>query len=73
VPPDGAEHGPKSSGKQGVGNPSGAECGALGAREAPIDPELVAVVDAWPKLPQAIRAGILAMIRAAGDGARADR
>ena len=26
----------------------GAECGALGAREAPIDPELAVVFDAWP-------------------------
>ncbi|MGO9598357.1 MAG: hypothetical protein ACLP7Q_10235 [Isosphaeraceae bacterium] len=28
------------------------------------DPDLAAVVDAWPGLPEAIRAGILAMIRA---------
>lgn len=61
----GIEHGPKSSGNQGVGNQSGAESGALGAREAPIDPELAAVVDAWPALPAAIKAGILAMVRAA--------
>ena len=32
----------------------------------PIDPDLAAVVEAWPKLPEAIKAGILAMIRAAG-------
>jgi hypothetical protein len=44
---------------------SGAECGALGAREAPIDADLAAVVDAWPELPSAIKAGILAMVRAA--------
>jgi len=25
------------------------------------------VIDAWPKLPEAIKAGILAMIRATGD------
>jgi len=31
----------------------------------PIDPDLAAVVEAWPKLPEAIKAGILAMIRAA--------
>lgn len=28
--------------------------------------ELVAVIDAWPDLPEATRADILAMIRAAG-------
>lgn len=54
----------KSSENRGVGDQSGAECGALGAREASIDPELAAVVDAWPGLPRAIKAAILAMIRA---------
>ncbi|MBT6158040.1 MAG: hypothetical protein HOK71_09835 [Planctomycetaceae bacterium] len=38
---------------------------AVGAEITPIDVDLAAVVDAWPKLPEAIRAGILAMIRAA--------
>lgn len=55
----------KNAGKTQVTNQSGAESGALGAREAPIDPELAAVVEAWPALPDAIKAGILAMIRAA--------
>lgn len=31
----------------------------------PADPELAVLVEAWPTLPQAIRAGILAMVRAA--------
>jgi hypothetical protein len=39
----------------------GAESGALAA----IDPNLAAVVAAWPTLPEAIRAGIAAMVRAA--------
>jgi len=60
----GIEPASKSSGNLGGGEQSGAECGALGARIAPIDPELAAVVDAWPGLPGAIRAAILAMIRA---------
>jgi len=30
-----------------------------------LDPELAAVVDAWPALPAALKAGILAMIHAA--------
>ena len=38
----GIELGPKSSGNQGGGNQSGAESGALGARKASIDPDLVA-------------------------------
>jgi hypothetical protein len=28
-------------------------------------PELAAVVDAWPELPESIKAGILALVRAA--------
>jgi hypothetical protein len=35
------------------------------------DPNLAAVVDAWPKLPEAIKAGFLAMVKAARrDGTR---
>ena len=30
-------------------------------------PDLADVVDAWPTLPEAIRAGIVAMVRAAAD------
>jgi len=52
----------------GASGQSGAESGALGAREAPVDPDLAAVVDAWPTLPAAIKAGILAMVRAGGAG-----
>jgi hypothetical protein len=45
---------------------SGARSGALAMQSGPIDPDLASVIDAWPTLPEAIRAGILAMIRAAG-------
>ena len=34
-------------------------------RLLPDDPGLAAVVDAWPDLPEAIKAGILAMVKAA--------
>ena len=38
-----------------------------------IDPDLATVVRAWPGLPEATRAGIVAMVRAAtGDAAGAD-
>jgi len=33
---------------------------------APNSADLRAVVDAWPNLPEAIRAGIIAMVKAAG-------
>jgi hypothetical protein len=61
----GIELPPETTGNPSGSDQSGAESGALGAREAPIDQELAAVVDAWPALPAAIKAGILAMIRAA--------
>lgn len=35
------------------------------AHSAPIDPGLRAVIDRWPSLPDAIRAGIVAMVKAA--------
>ena len=47
-------------------------CGAVSAgqpapKASPTDPDLAAVVAAWPTLPEALRAGIVAMVRAAGD------
>jgi hypothetical protein len=39
----------------------GAESGAL----ATIDPALASLMNAWPGLPEAIKAGILAMVNAA--------
>jgi hypothetical protein len=37
-------------------------------RAASNDPDLAAVIDAWDRLPEAVRAGIVAMVRAAGGG-----
>ncbi|RIK78821.1 MAG: hypothetical protein DCC68_14290 [Planctomycetota bacterium] len=63
----------KNAGETGVPIESGAESGALGARTAQFDPDLAAVVDAWPTLPAAIRAGILAMIGTADRDAGAQK
>ena len=60
----GLEHAMESSGGNGRGTQSAAESAALDAREAPLGSDLRAVVSAWPNLPDAIRAGILAMISA---------
>ena len=38
------------------------------AETAPDDPDLRSVVDAWPNLPEAIRAGIVAMVQTCGGG-----
>jgi hypothetical protein len=61
-----------SAGNTAVRSQSGAESGAVcervesSAPPAAIDAGLVAVVQAWPYLPEAIRAGILAIVRASG-------
>jgi hypothetical protein len=39
--------------------------GALAAEIGPSCPDLAAVVDAWPRLPEALRTGIVAMVKAA--------
>jgi hypothetical protein len=40
--------------------------GAVAENLPPIDPGLAALIDAWPALPEAVKAGILAMVRATG-------
>jgi hypothetical protein len=54
----------KTPENQGFPDESGAESGALDAKNEPEDPELGTIIDAWPTLPDALRTGILAMIRA---------
>jgi len=51
--------------KPAISSQSGAESGALDVQNAEIDPRLVAIIDAWPALPEALKAGILAMVRTA--------
>jgi len=46
---------------------AGALAGAVETKPAHIDADLQAIIDAWPTLPEALRAGIVAMIRAAGE------
>ncbi|MFM9957260.1 MAG: hypothetical protein ACKVZJ_04225 [Phycisphaerales bacterium] len=46
--------------------PDPAQPGIPTAPLSPSDPELAAVVAAWPDLPPAIRAGIVAMVKASG-------
>ena len=66
VPSDtGLEHAIESSGWNGCGTQSD----TLDAREAPLGSDLKAVVSAWSNLPEAIWAGILAMIGATKLGA----
>jgi hypothetical protein len=46
--------------------PGGAKSGALAPEKPAINPILAALLDAWPTLPEPLRAGILAMVRPAG-------
>ena len=41
-----------------------AESEAVSAANVPIDPELQTIVERWPGLPDALKAGILAMVQA---------
>ena len=70
----GIELGANSSGKTTNQVTGGAECGAVGApkglQEAPIDSDLAAVIEAWPALPNAIKADILSTIRSASHPTR---
>jgi hypothetical protein len=44
---------------------NGTECGTAGARDAAFEPDLATVVEAWATLAEPIKAGIVAMVRAA--------
>ena len=53
-----------SSQNTGVSEKSGAESGAVGARMASSDPDLLAVIEAWPDLPPVVKGSIVEMVRA---------
>jgi len=53
-------------GNSSVRDRGGAESGAPNLRTPDIACELAAIIDAWPRLPEPIKAGILALVRAAG-------
>ena len=46
----------------------GANAGALETKIQPADPHLLAVLEAWPAIPDAIKSAILTLVRAAGAG-----
>ena len=62
-------------GTQGAGNKrltknAASDGTRVGQTLGQIDPDLEAVVTAWATLPKAIRAGVLAMVKASGGEAR---
>ena len=46
---------------------------AVETKNAHFDADLQAIIDAWPGLPEAVKAGILAMVKAAGGITGKDR
>ena len=40
--------------------------GAVGGNLGSIDPDLAVLIDAWATLPEPLKAGIVAMVKAAG-------
>jgi hypothetical protein len=68
--PAGVEHPSNSSDKHAVSEPGGAKSDANdGSTPGSLLPaDLAAVIYAWPTLPPAMRAGILAMVHAAKGG-----
>jgi len=61
----GFEPSPKTLEKTQIEQLGGAECGAVGARNSSSDPDLRCVVEAWPNLPVAVKANVVAMVKAA--------
>ena len=53
-----------SKGLQNSSNSSGAESGASSPDSVQSDPNLQMLIDAWPDLPDAIKSGIIATVRA---------
>ena len=53
-----------SPGNTGIPQAGGAESGALAAPKPPSDPDLRAVVEAWPELPDAVRVAVVALVKA---------
>lgn len=59
----GLEPGAKTTDKTADSSVSGAESGAVADEIGPIDPDLEQIIEAWPRLTQEVKKGILAMFR----------
>ncbi len=70
--PDGIRIVPETKGETALSPVLDAQSDALSVKAIPTpppaDPELSALVAAWPSLPTAVRAGVIAMVRAIGGG-----
>jgi len=64
----GTEHPPKTTDNSRVSSQSGTDSGTPHAEKPELPPDLAELVNAWPTLPAALKAGILAMVKAAKAG-----
>ena len=64
----GSEHPPKTTDNSHVSPQSGTDSGTPHAEKPQLPPDLAELVNAWPTLPAALKAGILAMVKAAKAG-----
>ena len=46
-----------------ISHEGAAQGAAVGAEQAGIDPDLAAVIEAWPELPEAVRRTVVLMVR----------
>ena len=69
VPPRGVELSQESPRNTLGDTQSGTLCGTPDAQSGLSDPDLRAIIEAWPGLPDTVKAGILAMVHETGDQA----
>ena len=60
----GLEHLAKTTGKTSDSESGGAESGAVADEIGPIDPELQRIIEAWPRLSEAVKSAILTLLDA---------
>jgi len=65
VAEEGFEQGAETTGEMALSETGGAKSDAIGARSDLCDAELRTIIERWPDLADAIKAGILAMVRSA--------
>ena len=63
IAPRGSEHPPLALSKTPISQTPSAPHGAPNAQDPPSDPDLALIQDRWPKLPEHVKAAVLALVR----------